>query len=527
MRRFSITSYSIWILVLLVAIILEMTFIPKLMIEKFKKPRSDIERTALSTITRPVDRNLQHGKYAVGVYYTSWSPYEPRLHFPHDIDFKRVTNVNYAFFVVDPKTGKVQPTDSWSDLEMPSHAPGIPQGVTGMIGELNYLKLQRNTNFRLFMAVGGWSNREAFPKIVRSEEKLKNFVNSTIDAMFEYGFDGIDLDWEFPKDDGYEPGMYLEMCSRLRSKMDKLEDEIWGANNTDYPKFELSVATPAFSQTLKILPIIEMNKFVSIWNMMTYDFHGSWSKRTGYHSNLYDGNKNNDELKKRRFEGMVIDDNEGLNADDAIKIMVENFKVHAKKVRLGMPAYGRGFTNVQTKDDDDLLNKKYSGVGGGSEGEPGIWLYNQLPLANTAEKFDDRWVSAYCFDKNLKTFVGYDNIQSMEVKSDYVKQKHLSGGFFWESCGDTHNDPKRNLVRAFSQELSEMRIPTIFKDPRAIAYYLKHRQKGFLYSLFSQHLQKINETSVDKSAGNYKNETLLPKDASNELDEGEPTPAAT
>ncbi|AAS51062.1 ACL166Wp [Eremothecium gossypii ATCC 10895] len=485
MRRFPTPVYTIWILILVAAIVLEMTFLPKLIKEKLSR-RIRPKPLEVHEETRPVpDAPYPDGEYTVGVYYSSWSPYKPRLHYPRNIDFQRVTHVYYAFFVVDEKTGKIGSLDKWSDTKMPMNLTGMPRGLNGAIGELNYLKTRPGTDFKLMMAVGGWSNREPFHKIVRDEEKFNNFIDSAIDAMFEYGFDGIDLDWEFPKDDGYEPQMYLEMCSRLRHKMDELEDNIWGPGGTTEPRFHLSMAAPAFPQTLGIFPVEEMNKYLSMWNMMTYDYHGAWSERTGYHSNLYNATNSpyKSHLDKRRYEDMGIDNFDELNAHDAILMMTEQFKVSPRKIALGMAAYGRGFTNVRG-DGEQLIGQKYSGVGGGSEGEPGMWLYNQLPLAHGPEKFDNVWVSAYSYDPNTKTLVVYDNVDSMKIKKEYVKDKKLAGAFLWESCGDNFKDKDRNLVEAFTENMKGARKATAYKDSKLIQYYLRTRPEGFLVPMY-------------------------------------------
>ncbi|AMD22033.1 HGL307Wp [Eremothecium sinecaudum] len=486
MRRFSAFTYSIWISVLLVGILLEMTLLPKFITDKIEKHRKcKIENMVVNTRAIP-DELCEDGKHSVAVYYSNWSVYEPRLHFPHDVDFDKLTHVYYAFFIVDEKTGKVKSSDEWADFQIELKHPTFKTAVPGALGELNHFKTTGGKDFKLIMSIGGWTNRDAFPKMVRCEKKLQEFVNTSISAMFEYGFDGIDLDWEFPKDDGYEPGMYLEMCARLRTRMDELEDQIWGPDNVHHPRFHLSMATPAFGKSLHPLQVTEMNKYISTWNMMTYDFHGSWSDRTGYHSNLYNSeNSPNKSLHKRRFENMGIEGDDGLNAHDAITSMIEKFHISPRKLSLGMAAYGRGFTNVDGTEEDHL-GKTYKGNGGASEGEPGIWQYNQLPIENSQEKFDDVWVSAYCFDPKIKTFVGYDNVQSMVSKREYVKAHNLGGGFWWESCGDDHKNPKRNLLNAFSEDIELGKEGSVYNDPALVDYYLKTLPKGFLVPLMNE-----------------------------------------
>lgn len=442
--------------------------------------------------------SLDEDAYLSGVYYSNWSPYPPRLHFPHDIDLSRISHVYYAFFLVDGATGRLKNGDDWSDsgmdlykplvvkLKRVSKEPIISAGdqkqilPNGCLGELFYLRHTKlwpdslTRDFKVIMCVGGWSNREEFPKMVRDPARVTVFVDSCVDTMFKYGFDGIDLDWEFPEDDGYEPQMYLELAKRLRAKMDELEARIFGSTQ-NHPKFQLSVATPAFSEKLRILPIKEMDEFVDIWNMMTYDYYGEWSEKTGYHSNLYDGSgKSQPDSQKRHV--YASDDAEGLDGNSAVTYMIEDIGVMSRKVCLGMAAYGRGFKHVSVKPNNErYIDMSFSGVGGASEGEPGMWLYNQLPIGGSQEVYDPEYVSAFCYDAKSKTFVGYDNVDSVRTKAQYVKEKKLAGGFFWESCGDDHRNPSHSLLNSFTNEVRSVRKfdNLIYRQPQTLRHYIE------------------------------------------------------
>lgn len=411
--------------------------------------------------------------YVTGLYYSNWSPYEPRLHFPHDIDLAKVSHIYYAFFVVDSNTGKIKSSDKWSDFEMAIDNPAKgPNSINGCIGELFELKLKYK--FKVIMSVGGWSNRDAFPKVVKDKTKFDNLVNSCVDKMFENGFDGIDLDWEFPEDNGTEPTLYYKMVKQIRMKLNELEIKAFGKSKN---RFQLSVATPAFNDKLKVLLIKKMDKYLDYWNMMTYDYYGEWSEKTGYHSNLYNGAQINAQYKHQKG----ITEETGLNGDFAIQLMINKYEISPSKIVLGMAAYGRGFTNVKVGSrDKSYINKPFKGVGGASEGEPGMWLYNQLPIGGTKEHYDNDYVSAYCFDPNTQTFVGYDNTDSVGAKAKYIKYQKLAGAFWWESCGDKHDNKEKSLLNAYLEKIDEKVIYSIsvYEEPRLIKYYLKKFPKS-------------------------------------------------
>ncbi|SCW02301.1 LAFE_0F03422g1_1 [Lachancea fermentati] len=505
--RYNLFRKTLLILCLII-FIFEMTLGPKYVkdktITKFRQLYKAFE-TGL-----PVDSSRRKGKemetdekgYISGVYYSNWSPYPPRNHFPHEIDFRMVTHFFYAFFVVNADTGECQSSDEWSDFEMDlfkqmyfqmsnkgqlkhhSHEMKrkLPKGV---IGELFYLKYTQmlshinedsaSSNFKTLMSVGGWSNGQAFPVIVRDKAKLEVFLQTCVDNMFKLGFDGIDIDWEFPNDDGFEAEQFLLMMQSLRERLNTLEQEIFG--KSDHKQhFLLTAAIPATIERLKILKLSQMDKFVDFWNLMTYDFSGEWSEKTGYHSNLYNPQRNDSTAYTS-----------GNSADESVSYLLSHFHLPSKKIILGIPAYGRGFTNIKLHPyDDTFVGKTFKGVGGASEGEPGMWLYNQLPLAGTKEMFDENAVSAYCVDVTKRTFVGYDNVQSMKYKANYVVKKKLGGAFWWESCGDDHKNSSRSLLTAFNKEIKSLRKKdtSIYALPQVSKYYLTKYSGGHLSQVF-------------------------------------------
>ncbi|EPS92645.1 hypothetical protein FOMPIDRAFT_1137511, partial [Fomitopsis schrenkii] len=62
---------------------------------------------------------------------------------------------------------------------------------------------QRNSALKVFLSVGGWSFNDPptstiFSQLVASAENTNTFITSALTTMQAYGFDGIDIDWEYP-----------------------------------------------------------------------------------------------------------------------------------------------------------------------------------------------------------------------------------------------------------------------------------------------------------------------------------------
>lgn len=449
------------------------------------------------------------------VYYSNWSPYEPKYHFPHDIDLSSITHIYYAFFLADGETGKLKSSDEWSDYKMDfptqhdnqtNNAYGKKHFLKGCLGELYELK--QFNDFKVIMSVGGWSNRDDFPEIASDPHKLKNFMDSCIDTMFKYGFDGIDLDWEFPREDTNENVIMVEMVEGIRERLNKLEVDIWGDLKG---RFELSVATPAFRQKLQVLLVKEMDKYLTYWNMMTYDYFGDWSEKTGFHSQLYcdDNNSvNKGKQLKAQYKHSPSNDEGKLCADNAIRYMLNEGQIPSRKLIFGMAMYGRGFKNIECKKDMDgrptdsrYISNPYEEGYGFDEEEPGIWLYNQLPLSNTIERYDPQRISAFCVDSENSVMVGYDNKNTVKTKAEYIKKNHLGGAFWWESCGNKWTDPQLSLPNVFHKEVARLvDAKSVFRDPPVWEHYLrKWGRDGFL-SKFIQTQQKTHRNSTNQLA---------------------------
>jgi hypothetical protein len=67
---------------------------------------------------------------------------------------------------------------------------------------------------RLLLCVGGWERSTHFAAVAASDEARRNFASSAVKVCLDERLDGIDIDWEHPKDDK-EQAAYaalLEAC---------------------------------------------------------------------------------------------------------------------------------------------------------------------------------------------------------------------------------------------------------------------------------------------------------------------------
>jgi chitinase len=226
--------------------------------------------------------------------------------------------------------------------------------------------------------------------------------------MKDWGFDGIDVDWEYPANDTEASNMVL-LLQAVRKELDAYSKQYASGYH-----FQLSIAAPAGPENYGKLKMRELGAVLDHINLMAYDYAGAWSAFSGHQANKYANAK--------------IPNATPFNTDQAVKAYVGG-GVPSGKMVLGMPIYGRAFQNTGG------LGQTYSGVGSGSW-ENGIWDYKALPKAGASLVYDRDAQASYSYDANTKELISFDTPGMVENKVLYVKNKSLGGSMFWEASAD-------------------------------------------------------------------------------------------
>jgi len=89
-----------------------------------------------------------------------------------------------------------------------------------------------NVNLKVFVAVGKWTfsdngtvTQPLLGDIARSQAKRQKFAANVVTFLNKYGFDGLDIDWEYPgaPDRGGQPddtANYVLLMKSLREAFD-------------------------------------------------------------------------------------------------------------------------------------------------------------------------------------------------------------------------------------------------------------------------------------------------------------------
>lgn len=121
---------------------------------------------------------------------------------PEAIAFQQLTHINYAFLLPN-EDGTFQPLANSSKIKKlvnMGHASGV----------------------KMLVSIGGWGLDPQFEALAASPEKRATFITGALNVLAEYGFDGVDIDWEYP-DPGSSSKNYLALMTELRKALpDKL-----------------------------------------------------------------------------------------------------------------------------------------------------------------------------------------------------------------------------------------------------------------------------------------------------------------
>ncbi len=113
-------------------------------------------------------------------------------------------------------------------------------------------------DLKVLISIGGWGWDDQFEALAASPAKRAIFIREALKVVDKYGFDGVDLDWEYP-DPGQSAQNYLALLTGLRAALPNQLLTAAVISSGD----EIGLGIPA--ETFPLLDFV---------NVMTYDEPG-------------------------------------------------------------------------------------------------------------------------------------------------------------------------------------------------------------------------------------------------------------
>jgi chitinase len=323
---------------------------------------------------------------------------------PRNINFRLYTHLCHAFLVADGE-GKIRESRNVPsrDLTGEAHKAGV----------------------KVLVSLGGWGWDKQFASIVSKPEAEDRYVKAVMDVVDGFDYDGIDLDWEYP-DTKEEVVGFERLTRRFRKDLDAI-----GAKKGR--PMVLTMAASSNPGTLKWLSKEFLLETMDWINVMTYDYAGDWTDYAGHHSPLFASSKQPGRGPR--------------STELTMKYLLEERGLPADRLAVGLPLYGKGFP----------VREPYASTKGVPKSRIPQGDYRNLHKLNNEQGWTRRWdeetKNPWLIAPEGTAVIGYDDAESIAIKTDWAMKKGFRGVFFWQIAGDRLPDGTNPLQEAARRKL--------------------------------------------------------------------------
>lgn len=407
------------------------------------------------------------------------------------LQWDKLTHVQYAFAVADPTTFELVPSDPENDVESKFEGrefyhkgKKIEMDETlGYYGQFNLMHTMKKMypDVTVLVSTGGWAASQSLWLVTDNEENMVKFADSAVEFIRKYGFDGIDIDFEYPSetsqsgnpdDFGVSEPRRAGIGERYSKFIKIMGEKLAEASKEDGTYYWLTSAVTASSWVLGGQNNSEFLDYLDFVSVMSYDYHGGWNEFVENQANIYADPADKETASMAQPT---------LGFDWSMNYY--RGAVQSEKILMGVPFYTRGWTNVQGGENGLHGTSKTPATG-----EENIWcdldangnevaaganpLWHVLNLMEKDSNYKKYWDPVGCVphvwnDVN-KTFLTFEDEQSIQERINVVKEKNLGGVLIWVMHGDYDYDEEKKEYTV-GDTLTTMLYDQLTKaDPAAI-----------------------------------------------------------
>ena len=344
-------------------------------------------------------------------YYASWKsgvlPYD-------NVGYSHLTHINVAFIF------------PLSDGSIGSLAGGIPFP--------QLMSTAHTAGKKVLIAVGGASNSGSFAAATATSATRGVLIDNIVSFLQTNNYDGIDIDWEVPAN-SVQTAQLTALVQEMRAKFNQVNSS-----------WLITMAVPPTHYGGQHFDYANLVNHVDWFNLMCYDFYGSWSGYAGHNSPLY------------QHPG---DPTQAGADSESVAYMVSR-GVPKPKLVLGIPFYGVQFiapglyqkmsnTLVSNPLYQDIVNSMTSG-----------WVY----------RWDEVSKVPYVMNADSTQFITFEDTTSVKLKVAFSIRQQLAGVMIWELSQGLLNNGSQPLLEAIGKAaglLTTVEEPASSSD-RALLY---------------------------------------------------------
>lgn len=373
---------------------------------------------------------LAPGKVVV-CYVSSWAVYrqEGGKFTIEDLDPQLCTHLVYAFAGLDAENSVIKSLDPYNDLD-DNYGKGNYKKMTALKHKYPHLTTT--------LAIGGWNEGSAkYSALAADPAKRKIFVESVIQLLSKHGFNGLDLDWEYPAKRGGAPedkANFVSLIKELKTELNKKGWILTAAIGAGKDTIERAYDLPQISANLDFI------------HLMTYDFHGSWDQKVGANA-----------------PQSSADPNDELTVEYSVDYLLSH-GVAPEKLVMGIPAYGRTFVlrNPESKEVKIGDPTAETGFPGPVTKENGFMGYNEICAELGKDSSWEHWwdnATKTAFARKAEKVISFDDANSIDEKVKLAMRKNLAGMMVWsvdtdDFRGECHQEQPYPILRAIGKSMA-------------------------------------------------------------------------
>ncbi|MEO8747682.1 MAG: glycoside hydrolase family 18 protein [Rhodanobacter sp.] len=297
---------------------------------------------------------------------------------------------------------------------------GLPPDAVARLQKLTALKAT-DPRLQVMVSVGGWG-AGGFSEAAATPAGRALFADSAARMLAEHDADGLDVDWEYPGNDSAgitatpaDRGNFTALLKALRARLDTLGAAHGGSAARHY-RLTIAAADNRFVDGIDIAAVAP---YLDWFNLMTYDFNNSMTPVTGHHAGLF----------------ASADAPAGARTTRRAVRQFLAAGVPSHKLVIGVAFYGRQFADVRALHDG--LYQPFTGAV-----TTPSWKQLQENLIDKhgyVRHWDKRAQAPFLWNAATRSFISYDDPDSIAAKGAFVRAWHLGGIMYWQQEQDTQN----------------------------------------------------------------------------------------